>query len=253
MPTYVTPMLIFSVSYLFIFGLLIGLMPVLAPNLLYSGKEYSQFDVPDYFSSLDIENIAFFKNQNLVYPQSAIYFDYNPDVNVKLYAEWTVINPYINLNVITWEWLIFHTSEYMRFTSTNDLVQNEIWIGLMELKDAWQEDFNASIFIAKAPSGIIKVKCWFTDTDDTRNDIEEAWDDGEITLGIGFGIDDVETSYNAFSLVGLLLTFTRPEIFGASGTLAITLNLIVAVPVFVAISYLIYYFVTSIIPFIRGA
>lgn len=254
MATYTLPMLIFSVSYLFIFGILVGLMPIVAPNLLYGGKDYAQFDVPDYFDSWDIENIKFLEDNNLTYPQPAIDYDYTPDVNVRLYAEWVVLNPYITLDVYTWEFWIFWTAEDMYFTSMQDrpLVENNMYIGKNELVLAWDENFNASIFTAQA-EGIIKVKCWFLDTNSTRNDIEQAFDDGKITLAVGFGIDDVETSYNVFTLIGLLLAFSRPEIFGATGIVAVTLNLIVASPVFISIGYLVFYFVTSIIPFIRGA
>jgi len=252
--TDIQPMLVFTVSYLFIFFALMGLMPMLAPNLLYGGKGYQNFDVPDYFSSWDLENIKYFEENNLTFPHSIIYFDYNPDINVKLFTKWTVTDPYIRLYVVLWEWWVFFTSERMDFTSLDGAsVVNDNYIGKSELLLAWEENFNSSIFTAKAPSGIIKVKCWFTDTNSTRNNISEAWDEGKISLGIGFGMDDVATSYSAFSLIGLLLTFSRPEIFGASGVVAIVLNLIISAPVFLSIAYLIYYFITSIIPFIKGA
>jgi len=255
MPTYVTPMLVFSASYLFIFFALMGLMPVFAPNLLYGGKEYTNFEVPDYFSSWDIENIKYFEEVNLTYPQAKIWIDFNPDINVKLTTEWTTQNPYIVLNVILWEFWIFYAEEGLRFTSIDKIsVIQKQYIGKPELTVSYDETYNSSVFIAEAlETGVISVKVWFTDTNTTRNDIGEAFDEGKITMGVGFGIDDVETSYSAFNLIGLLLTFSRPEIFGASGLIAITLNLIVASPVFISIAYLVFYFITAIIPFIRGA
>jgi hypothetical protein len=125
------------------------------------------------------------------------------------------------------------------------------YLGKSQLILGWESKYNASIFNAKTNS--LKIKCWFTDTNKTRNNISDAWDDGKITLSIGFGFDDVTISYTAFNLIGLLLTFQRPDIFGVTGSVAIMLNGIIAIPTFLCIAYLIYYFITSIIPFISGA
>jgi len=255
MSTRVTPMLIFSVSYLFIFGILIGLMTTFAPNLIYGGKSYSQFEVPDYFEKWDIEKIAFFEEVNLTYPQGYTWIDFNPDINVKFTTQWTYQNPYIVLNVVLWELWFMHAVENLKFTSLDEIsVVQETYIGGLEMVKAWNEDTNTSTFMADAlETKVISVKVWFSDTNQTRNDIEQAYQDGKITMGLGFGMDDVETAYSVFNLVGLLLTFSRPEIFGASGTIALALNFIISAPVFVSIGYLVFYFVTSIIPFIRGA
>ena len=248
-------MLVFVVSYLTIFFLLIGMMPVLAPNLLYGGKGYLQsFDVPSYFSPEDIENIKYFEENNLTFPAYQIEYDYNPDINIKLIVDWNYkSNTYIVLNHITWEWWLFWTLNKMSFTSLDAGIEDEYYLGKTELLLAWDSNFNSSIFTAITDSGAVKVKCWFADMDTTRNDIGEAYDEGNINLGIGFGMDDVVVGYSAWNLIGLLLTFQSPEIFGATGIIAITLNIIANSPMYLAIAYLVFYFITSVIPFIRGA
>jgi len=254
----VTSMLIFSVCYLGIFFLLMSALPVLAPNLLYGGKQYASIPQKEFLSQDDIESIKYLEGYNLTFPISQVTHNFNPAINVKIVTNWVNINPYIGLEHITWElWdgsypYIYH-SDYMIFRFYNLTInqQEYYYLGKTQLNQSWNTKYNASIFSASTAN--LKTKCWFTDTNTTRNNIDDAWDDGEITLSIGFGYDDLTISYNAFNLVGLLLTFQRPDIFGASGTTAILLNMIVALPTFLCIAYLIYYFITSIIPFISGA
>jgi hypothetical protein len=236
-----------------------GAMPLLAPELLYTGKSYMNIQQEEFLSPQDLESIKYLEGINLTFPVSGALINFNPDINVKLFVDWTILSPYISLNHITWElydgsfpW--FYSSLPMYFSNYNKsktIVDNEQYLGKPELISQWDAKYNASIFSATKQDLI--TKCWFTDTNTTRNNISDAWDDGEITLSVGFGYDDLTISYSAFNLVGLLLTFQRPDVFGSSGTVAILLNSIIAIPTFLCIAYLIYYFITSIIPFIKGA
>jgi len=241
-------MLVFVVSYLAIYFLLIGMMPLLAPNLLYGGKEYLQtFDVPSYFSSADIENIKYFENETLNYGSITI-FDFTDDINFKFRIQWFSLYQGNKLSIdhITWEWLAFYTAHGM------DVENGDSYITLEEALENWEEEYDASIF-QPVSCNDVTAKIWITDSNETRNDLIEAWDEGVLIMGIGFGFDDVSTSYSAFNLIGLLLTFQSPEIFGATGIIAVTFNLIANSPIYLAIAYLVFYFITSIIPFIKGA
>lgn len=250
MTTRITPMLIFVVSYLAIFLLLMSIMPILAPNLLYSGKWYeSSFTIPSYFSAEDIENIKYFKNETITQVGDATTFDFNPDVNVKINVYWwsDIMGDKLGIYHITWEWWIFYIEHEMSVELEDE------YITIEEALLNWEEEYHASIFYPVSCNHVT-VKIWITDTDHARNDLREAWEEeGELEMGIGFGMDDISTAYSAYNLIGLLLTFQSPEIFGATGIIAVTLNLIVNSSIYLAIAYLVFYFITSIIPFIRGA
>jgi len=241
-------MLVFTVSYLAIFFLLMGLMPVLAPNLLYGGKAYSQsFIVPDYFSEADIENIKYFKNETIEQGTTTT-FDFTAEINYKFKVRWLgeFYGDIVIPEHVTWEFIF-------TFTDSMNVEDYGFEISLDEALINYDTTKNASIF-HPVYCDHITVKAWILDYNHTRNDLEYAWNEDEkLEMGIRFGFDDIATGYSAFHLIGLLLTFQSPQIFGASGILAITLNLIANSPIYLAIAYLVFYFVTSIIPFIRGA
>jgi len=225
-----------------------GLMPVLAPNLLYGGKEYARsFTVPDYFDKSDIENIKYFINKTIEQGETTT-FDFTAEVNFKFKLIWygEIYGDALAPEHVTWEFIF-------TFTDKMNVEDYGFTIELEEAQENWVEDFNASIF-HPVYCDHVTVKMWITDNNTTRNDLEYAWnEDEELQMGIGFGFDDIATGYSAFNLIGLLLTFQSPQIFGASGSLAPILNLIANSPVYLAIAYLVFYFITSIIPFIRGA
>lgn len=257
--TGIPSMLIFSVCYLGIFFAFMWALPILAPNLLYGGKTYNMMYIPPTFSVEDIEQIKYYENGTLNYPVTELFFDFNPEINIKLWSDWKfpIFTPKIRLSYVVSEWnflgyiFIATTPMYFQISSSSPKIDR---LTRQDLINAWQPEFNASVFYPVATSaGQVRCKCWFTDVNTTRNNIGLAWDDGHINLGIGIGIDDIVTSYNAYNLVATLLTFSKPEIFGSSGTVAILLNSLITIPIFLCIAYLIFYFITSIIPFIRGA
>jgi len=242
-------MLVFVVGYLAIFILLMGLLPVLAPNLLYGGKDYQQsFVVPDYFDKSDIENIKYFINQTIEQGTTTTY-DFTEQINfkfkIKWYEEWLGDN-------IEPQHVLFQIL-FAIFIDQMNIENYGFTLSLNEALLNWDIDKNASVF-HPVYCDHITIKIWLLDNNKTRNDLTKGWnEDEELELGIGFGFDDVATGYSAFNLIGLLLTFQAPQIFGASGLIAFTLNLIANSPIYLSIAYLVFYFVTSIIPFIRGA
>ena len=73
----------------------------------------------------------------------------------------------------------------------------------------------------------------------------EAFTNNDFYFITGFRIDDLNTKLSAWDLVGRLLFFQTPEIHPV-------LNMIIAIPIWTCIAYLIYVLVLKAIPFVGG-
>ncbi len=227
----------------------IGLIAVLPSEFFASTKEYQDFEIPDYFTASDIENIRHFENDTITVgvPYNDNWFDFNPEANFKFVLRWFhdatthAIKPYH----VTWQWWIFSNYEAMKFGDAQSLIYKET------LVSHWDANVNASIF-HPVRCDHITIKLWFLDTDENRNNIETAFDEGALTGAIGFGFSDYETTLNGWDVVGRLLTFQSPEIFGFEGGSATILNGILASGFYVCFALLVYILILKAIPFVGG-
>jgi len=73
----------------------------------------------------------------------------------------------------------------------------------------------------------------------------DAFTHEALDLWMGITWDQQATSFNAWQIVGMLLTFQAPNIHWA-------INSIIAIPIWVCIAYLAYVLIIKIIPFIPG-
>jgi len=235
-------MLIFCIVFIGAFIALIGIIP---PEYFVQTKTYYQYEYPDYFTQDDIARIKHFLNKTV--EEGRIWFDFESKgakfkflVDMSLWAD----GYRAYQNHIIWEWWIFYDSHPMYFTENKYLYVNA------ELaKKYWDSDINATVLYPVFCEDIT-VKVWITDYNGSRNDIETAFNEGKVIWAIGFGYEDYETKLSAWDIVGRLLTFQSPEIFGLSGTAATILNLIVALPIWTAIAYLVYRLILMAIPFV---
>lgn len=72
---------------------------------------------------------------------------------------------------------------------------------------------------------------------------EEAWNHEELNIFFGIDFDDVNTSYNAFHLVSMLLWFSLPDI-------PIYIQAPIALGIWVSVAYLLYVLIIKMIPFL---
>lgn len=233
--------LIFVVLFL---GLFIALMVTIPIEFLTAGmKEYQQYDVPSYFSAEDIQTIRYFKQLNLT---TMTYFDFNPDINYKFYVQkfgWSGYPRYFAH--VTWEFWGFMTSHSLKIES------GDAWLYLSEALLKWNPTVNASIFYPVSCEHIT-IKMWLTDRNTSRNNLTTAWWNDELTLGMGFGFQETEIKLSSWDIIARLLTFQAPEIFGLSGTFALIVNVIITLPFYTCIAYLIYRLILMAIPFVGG-
>ena len=112
----------------------------------------------------------------------------------------------------------------------------------------WNENYNATI-LHPVKCDHITTKVWLFDANQTRNNISQAWDDGAINIAMGFGFSDYETKVSAMDILGRLLLFQAPTIFGLTGDLATIVTVITTVPFYTSIALLIFLAVLMVVPF----
>lgn len=215
-------------------------------------SSYVNYEYPEYFDKYDIENIKFYENDTITRGliPTQVWFDFNPDVNYKIYCEWWLTGNMITVKHVAWELWIYHPFHLMHII--NETYGSPSWHIDKELAvEMWDSDANASR-IRPVYCSDISVTVWLSDTNTTRNDMSDAWDSGTLNIALGFGYDDYTATLTAWDIVGRLLTFQSPEIFGMTGDFATVLNVMIGLPVWVMTAYLVYILILKAIPFLSG-
>ena len=244
---------ILCVTFLACFIAMIALIPT---DFFVASKDYTQYDVPEYFSQNDIQSIKHFLNYTTPFGEQTL-FDFNladNPTNQKIRVMW--LGPPTNEESFWFAWInwdawigpfYMSTASSMWITNVNT-GQRVNAVNKAFLLSAYDADFNTSIFYPVKSEGLT-VKVWVYDSNRTRNDISTAWDEHELAMGIGFGFEDYETKLSAWDIVGRLLTFQSPEVFGATGATALALNLVVGIPFWAAVAVCVYLLIMEAIPF----
>jgi len=239
-------MMVFCILFLALFVTLLSVMP---SEFFVLTREYKQYKYPEYFSKEDIQRIKHFLNKT-VSRGSETEFDFaGTGANFLLKVIWhedteVVGEPdVLTFNRLKWAWLIFRSWSVMEIDIYGQ------YLSKSEALSEWDNKTKASI-IHPVYDDALTVKIWLTDTNKTRKDLKQAWDEGTIMVGIGFGYEDYETKLSIWEVIGKLLTFQSPEIFGLTGPAATVLNMMIALPLLVVIAYLIYRLILMAIPFV---
>jgi len=237
--SHVGKMLIFSISFIGCFIALIALTPT---EFYMTTKDYTQFEVPDYFDIGDIQHIKHFLNKTI---SGQTLFDFNTASNP---VDHKVILCFYDSELynchVTWSWWIFESVDLMTWSNYGE------YLSKTEALSAWNSDYNASVLSTQCSH--LTIKAWLYDSNTTRNNLSAAWDAYELELALGFGYSDYETKLNAWDILGRLLTFQSPALFGFEGDLATMLNLVISLPFWCCVGYTIYRLILMAIPFLGG-
>jgi len=235
-------MLIFCVVFL---GSFIALLAAVPSQFYVDESGYEQYQYPSYFTMEDVEHIKFFKNETIIKGSKFNYYDFTAEIDFIFFVHWYSSPNQIEIFHVTWKWWIFQTAHRLDIEDLGEAITKE------EALTKWNPELNTSVFYP-ASCNHITVKIWITDSNTSRNDLSQAWDDGEIQIGIGFGIDDYATKLNIWSVIGRLLTFQTPSIYGLTGISATIIKLLIGLPLWTCIVYLIYRLILMAIPFVGG-
>lgn len=131
----------------------------------------------------------------------------------------------------------------------DDWANGEVQLSFSEVNYFWQPNHNYSYMKARCPHGYV-FNIYFQYNQTRYGNLTAAWDDYDLWIAIGQGYSDTFAKMDAWTVIGLLLTFQAPQIFGATGIYSTVLNLIIAMPIWAAIAYVFYRLILMAIPFV---
>jgi len=233
--------LVTVVTFLSVFFILVSMMPA---GLLYTPSEKRTIDVPEYFESVDITSFSQFKNITIGKDLSdlpeywfdlgghSFYWDTNYHIHVLTlwthggwwYFTWDFNSfKWYDSNGIERSWG-YGTEWHLDWDSINC---SESWT----LKQIGGQEVQVSVFWGYNKTAY--ASAW------------HAFMNNDLNVLIAIGFDQLNTSINAWNLVGSLLFFQTPEVHPA-------INAIIAIPIWVMIAWLIYILILKAIPFVGG-
>ena len=238
--------LIAVVSFLACFYLLVSFMP---SYLLGDNPEYPSYNVPEYFEAVDIQSYACIWNITL-----------NPDGEWKnndfaglilkvmtglgrIYM-WTQAEFRIgDITIFSWDRDYFHwyDSNGIEHTGCDPLVApGWKYIKLSEIDEVYSETGSLAWTVK---NGKAQYKVYFGFNETLYSTPSEAFSNSDLVMLVCAGYDQVNTSVNAWNLIGQILFFKMPNVHPV-------INALIAIPVWVAITWLVIVIILKFIPFV---
>jgi hypothetical protein len=115
---------------------------------------------------------------------------------------------------------------------------------------AWDSSKNMSEFVFICPEGTINTLVSIKPSLPNMT-IAQSWDAGVIYYTFGYAIDWSKVGYNAFTILGKLLSFQAPDL-GIGGVGGTILGQMVAFMIWPMIAYIVYKIVMGVIPWVSG-
>lgn len=237
-------MLITVVTFLGVFALLVGMIP---QGFLTSSPEYKKINVPEYFESIDIQYYANTHNFTLS-PSTFEYrftlggwnieFEYwsQRGFSARTYDSWWVFN----WNFDNFRWYDIKGIERSYYYSI--AVQDRLICNLSIIDKLYIENGeNGLKWELKNDHTQLTLYFGFNQTAFSKP--SDAFNSGQLHVLFCIQFDKVNTSFNAWNLVSALLFFQMPNVHPI-------INMLIAIPVWVAIAYLIYILIIKVIPFV---
>jgi len=242
--------LIVIVSFL---GVLVLLSALIPPQLLMGTFEGREVVVPDVFEAIDIYSFADYTNFTLnnstsVTMESFIlgghrfylyqeygWFGMRHKIGQMFWMVWTHTQTCYQRGIVESVSHHYHGSGY------NIYVQS---IQISDLGTALEEDSTGKVTCLWKCDDT-QEQCYLAYNETAYSSYLEAYNNDALWIFFGMNFDDVNTSYNAWDLIGMLLFFQLPDIHWI-------INALLAIPIWVSVAYLCYVLIIKIIPFIAG-
>jgi len=235
--------LIVIVTFLSTFFILVSTIP---SGFLYTNSAYRQMIIPSYFEASEIQSYYNTTLLELDVDNDTYEFSLG-DWNLKLhidgesremwmetYTKWWIFE--WNINYFTW-----YNNE-VDYSYESDGIEK---ISFTSIDQVYLSDPNATNSrkwtLVNSETTIV-LYFGFNQTYEKPTD---ALYDGHLNALFCINFDKVNTSYNAWNLISALLFFQMPDVHPA-------INALIAIPIWVAIAYLIYILILKAIPFVGG-
>jgi len=113
-----------------------------------------------------------------------------------------------------------------------------------DVETYWDTDTNTTKFYLKDDA--VSIVCYFSYNTTLYNNVTHAWSNDALEWLTGIDFDQTNTTFSAWGLIGMLLFFQLPDIHPA-------LNMLLALPCWICIAYLVYRLILLAIPFVGGS
>jgi hypothetical protein len=244
-------MLITIVTFLGIFFVLSASMPA---TLIVNPQDGRVVDVPEYFEGIDIQSYANTYVINLSDPNNLEQGEFTFGGWEMKYSDWNPPDSLIWIRTQA-EWFIFRWDfQYFKWHDKEGVERSQVtWIGEWHEKQAISYEALDNAYESWGREGLrwtlrnvhtqIVVYVGFNETKYVSP--SDALNGGELSLLLCINFDKINTSFNAWNLIGQLLFFQLPNVHPV-------LNVIIAIPLWAGIAYLIYVLILKVIPFVGG-
>ena len=248
--------LVTVVTFLSIFFILVASMPSGLTATPQQGKTVS---VPSYFEAVDIQNFAQKYAVNLTDPLSESYDFVFGGWNMKIWddaqekAIW--VYTYAAWSVFRWDFDYFHWYDFQGIersvTGWQTAALTQVtYITYNALDDAyirWVSQNNVTRDACKwtLKNDHTEMVAYVGFNSSRYSKPSEALFGGELSILFCMNFDKVNTTFNAWNLVGAILFFQTPNVHPV-------INAIIAIPIWIMIAWLIYILILKAIPFVGG-
>jgi len=230
------------ITFLGSFALLVSMIP---GQFAVQSKTYRQVSVPEYFEAIDIQ--CFAETKNLTVPA---YDEFGLDCSVggwelKIYPYYSDLANIHELqlkHVDRW-WIFVVGEHHLTWRRKTDGINLGIQLDKDELLNAYDADKGLAEFTVSCEHLTAYVAFAYNTT--KYENIVEAWANSELWMLIAIGFDQVNTSTNAWNVIGKLLFFQSPDVHPA-------INALIAIPIWAAVAITIYILILKAIPFVGG-
>lgn len=237
--------LITVVSFLGLFALFVAMIPWEFYAESYEGRG---IDVPEYFEGIDIQSFA--ETYNFTISKTTMETFTLGSWNMRFYSVQGITSFYVytydNWWIFEWNYRNFdwYDRKGIKQSYTGPIPYHKYQIlPWAALNENWQSKTKECKWTIRQGKTQIAVYFGFNTTDYTNPYDALMSDDLRILFAIGF--DQVNTSINAWNIIGGLLFFQMPDVHPA-------INAIIAVPLWICIAYLIYVLILKALPFVSG-
>lgn len=254
-------MALYIFTFIGVFALLFGFIDGRFFIVSYSSSAGYDADIAETFSLANVTMYNNVGNDNMTYPYSS-YHDNSPhDWSAGLpsgqYLEvwWenpVYVPPFVRIlefRHIEEVWWGLQIHDRMTFTGISGTVYPDERLTEYNLLDEYNSATNGSSFYAQC--GHMMVSAIFEYNQTKYTDIEDAWDNDEISYTFSYEVDWNATQVSALTILGKLLTFQSPSL-GITGIGGTILNMLIAIPIWIMTAILIIKLIQSVIPFIGG-
>jgi hypothetical protein len=145
----------------------------------------------------------------------------------------------------TWiEYWIFHNRDLMKWYDSQNIERDtgadfSQWPYMMKFQTIDDIGVNTTWTVQCEH---VTVKAMFGYNTTAYDNCTQAYENDALGIWLGINFDQVNTTYNAWNLIQMILFFQMPDVHPL-------INMIIAIPLWITIAYLVFTLITKLIPF----